>query len=381
MLSDMSLGEIFQRIALGFEAFRSLPPPEMARRFLGRGGFVIGAVVVLAVLGPTGLALLLGLRMLWLAWQLGPPKPSVMPGARRDDDQRRKPPFSGRFSSMPSFSLPTFSLSPGVAAMSSFLPKIGIGLVALVLLWLLSPFAIVPAGSRGVITTFGKVSPEVLDEGLHFRIPIAQTVHLMDVRIQKGEGAGDAASRDMQQVHTTVALNYHVDPNEAANVFRDLGQNIGDRIIVPAVQEAVKAATAQYTAEELIAKRPEVRDRIRGLLTERLVRHGVAVDEFSIVNFAFSKSFNEAIEAKTTAEQLKLKAERDLQRIRVEAEQKVTQAKAEAESLALQKQQVTGELIRLREIENQRRAIEKWDGQLPQVSGGAIPFINVQTAK
>jgi regulator of protease activity HflC (stomatin/prohibitin superfamily) len=265
--------------------------------------------------------------------------------------------------------------------MSSTLKKVLSLLVGLVVLWILSPFAIVPAGSRGVITTFGAVSLDVLEEGLHFRIPIAQTLHLMDVRIQKGEGSGDAASKDLQQVHTTVALNYHVDPREAANVFRDLGQDIGDRIIVPTVQEAVKAATAQYTAEELIAKRPEVRDRIRALLMERLTRHGVVVDEFSIVNFAFSKSFNEAIEAKTTAEQLKLKAERDLQRIRVEAEQKVTSARAEAESLSLQKMQVTAELIRLREIENQRKAIEKWDGKLPNVSGGAIPFINVNPAQ
>lgn len=252
-----------------------------------------------------------------------------------------------------------------------------IAVAVIAVLTFLAPFAIVPAGSRGVITTFGKVSPEVLDEGLHFRIPIAQTVHLVDVRIQKGEGSGDAASRDMQSVHTTVALNYHIDPGEAANVFRDIGQSVGDRIIIPATQEAVKAATAQYTAEELIAKRPEVRERIKSLLVERLSRHGVIVDEFSIVNFTFSKSFNEAIEAKTTAEQLKLKAERDLARIRVEAEQKVAQAKAEAEALKLQKQEVTAELIRLREIENQRRAIEKWNGVLPTVTSGAVPFINV----
>lgn len=247
----------------------------------------------------------------------------------------------------------------------------------LFLMYLVAPFAIVPAGHRGVITTFGKVSNIVLDEGIHFRIPIAQTVHLMDVRIQKGEGKGDAASKDLQTIHTTVALNYHVNPNDAAKVFQDIGQQVGDRIIVPAVKEAVKAATAQYTAEELISKRPEVKERIRGLLADRLVKFGIAVDDFSITNFDFSKSFNDAIEAKTTAEQLKLKAERDLARIKVEAEQKIASAKAEAESLALQKQQVTPELIRLREIENQRRAVEKWDGKLPSVTGGSVPFINV----
>lgn len=255
--------------------------------------------------------------------------------------------------------------------------KLAIIVIALLLLYWVAPFAIVGPGTRGVLTTFGKVSDEVYGEGIHFVIPFVQQMHRMDVRIQKGEGQGDAASKDMQSVHTTVALNYHIQPDQVAVVFRELGQSVGDRIIVPAVQEAVKAATAQYTAEELISKRPEVRERIKSLLTERLGKHGVAVDEFSIVNFAFSKSFNEAIEAKTTAEQLKLKAERDLARIRVEAEQKVASAKAEAESLALQKQQVTVELIRLREIENQRKAIEKWNGVLPNVTGGAVPFINV----
>jgi prohibitin 2 len=364
----MSPEALLQRFVLGLAELRKLEPVVLLRRLFS-AGFVVVALIALIALGPVGLAAVIMLRVLWIGWQLGPVQDEVIPAARAK---------SGAASS--SFSMPSFSFPTGAFVMPPVLKKAVGFLVALIVLWMLSPFAIVPAGNRGVITTFGKVSPDVLDEGLHFRVPIAQTVHLMDVRIQKGEGSGDAASRDMQQVHTSVALNYHVNPTEAANVFRELGQNIGDRIIVPAVQEAVKAATAQYTAEELIAKRPEVRDRIRSLLMERLTRHGVVVDEFSIVNFAFSKSFNEAIEAKTTAEQLKLKAERDLQRIRVEAEQKVTQAKAEAESLALQKQQVTAELIRLREIENQRKAIEKWDGHLPQVSGGAIPFINIQTA-
>jgi prohibitin 2 len=228
-----------------------------------------------------------------------------------------------------------------------------------------------------VMTTFGNPSSEVLTEGIHFRVPLAQKLNLVSVSIQKGEGEGDAASRDLQTVHTRVALNYHIKPEAAVSVFRDLGNEPGERIILPATQEAVKAVTARFTAEELIARRTDVRDQIVAQLRERLGRHGILVDEFSIVNFNFSHSFNDAIEAKTTAEQLKLKAERDLQRIEVEAKQRVAQARAEAESLAIQRQQVTPELIRLREMENQRMAIEKWDGKLPNVSGGAMPFISV----
>lgn len=262
---------------------------------------------------------------------------------------------------------------------ASIVGKLVGALVLLLVLYWLAPFVVVPAGHRGVITTFGKVREEVLGEGIHFRIPIVNQVHLLDVRVQKGEGSGEAASKDLQTIHTTAALNYHLDPPRVAITFRDIGTllEVEERIILPATQEAVKAVTAKYTAEELISKRQDVRDQIRDFLVTRLGRHGILVDEFSITNFDFSKSFNEAIEAKTTAEQLKLKAERDLERIRVEAEQKVAQAKAEAESLRIQKQEVTSELIRLREIETQRAAIEKWNGQLPSVTGGAVPFIGI----
>jgi len=259
---------------------------------------------------------------------------------------------------------------------SSIVKKVTIVIGGIVAISMLSPFAIVPAGSRGVITTFGKVNMDVLDEGLHFRIPIAQKVHLVDVQIQKGEGKGDAASKDLQTIHTTVVLNYHIDPKSAAMVFQEVGNKIGERIVVPAVQESVKSATAEYTAEELISKRSEVKNKITSLLENRLQKFGVKVDEFSVTNFDFSKSFNEAIESKTTAEQLKLKAERDLMRIKIEAEQKIASAKAEAESLRLQKQEVTPELLKLREIENQSKAIDKWNGQLPSVTG-QIPFISL----
>ncbi|MFZ6813927.1 prohibitin family protein [Undibacterium sp. Rencai35W] len=257
------------------------------------------------------------------------------------------------------------------------LPKIIALVIALILLFSLSPFATIPAGYRGVLTTFGKPSDEVYSEGIHFVWPIAQSMHRVSVAIQKGEGDGDAASKDLQTVHTKIAINYHIRPDAVVSVYRDLGNEAGERIIIPSVQEAVKAVTARFTAEELISRRSQVRDEIILALRERMARHGLVVDEFSIVNFNFSKTFNEAIEAKTTADQLKMKAERDLQRIEVEAKQKISRARAEAEALALQRQQVTPELLRLRETENQAKAIEKWDGRLPTTTGGAIPFLNI----
>jgi hypothetical protein len=117
---------------------------------------------------------------------------------------------------------------------------------------------------------------------------------------------------------------------------------------------------------------------MKSTLTERLLIHNIAVDAFSIVGFSFSKIFMEAIESKQTAEQLAMKAQRDLERIKIEAEQKITSAKAEAEALRLQRTNISPDLIELRKIEANLKAIEKWNGILPQVTGnGAIPFIGV----
>lgn len=237
-------------------------------------------------------------------------------------------------------------------------------------------WTIVPAGHRGVLLQFGAVK-DVLNEGFHLRAPIVQWVDLVDVRIQKGETEAAAASRDLQTVTSKIAVNYHVDPAFVGSLYQTVGKNYGPTIIAPAVQETVKAITAKYTAEELIAKRQDVSAEIKALLASRLLPYGIVVDGYNIVNFDFSQEFNKAIEAKQTAEQLALKAKRDLERVKIEAEQKVTQAQAEAEALRIQREQVTPELLRLREIEVQRMAVEKWDGKMPQVAGGALPFIQV----
>ncbi|HSW65061.1 MAG TPA: prohibitin family protein [Dissulfurispiraceae bacterium] len=242
----------------------------------------------------------------------------------------------------------------------------------------LSPWVQIGAGQRGVVLNFGAVQDTVLDEGLHFRVPIMQDIAIMDVKVQKVETDGIAASSDLQDVSSKVALNYHVIPDKANIVYQTIGTQFKDRIIDPAVQEVLKAVTAKYTAEELITKRPAVSEEMRATLAERLLVHNIAVNALSIVGFSFSKIFMEAIESKQTAEQLALKAKRDLDRIKIEAEQKITAAKAEAESLRLQRANISPDLIELRKIEANLRAIDKWNGILPQVTGGgAVPFIGI----
>jgi regulator of protease activity HflC (stomatin/prohibitin superfamily) len=248
----------------------------------------------------------------------------------------------------------------------------------LVFFLFLHPWVQIGAGERGVVLNFGAVQKTVLGEGLHFRVPIMQKIARMDVKVQKATTDAAAASSNLQDVSSTVAINYHIVPDKANIVYQSLGIEFKERIIDPAVQEVVKAVTARYTAEELITKRSAVSDAMKLNLTERLISNNIAVDAFSIVGFSFSKIFMEAIESKQTAEQLAMKAQRDLERIKIEAEQKIAAAKAEAESLRLQKENISLDLIELRKIEANIRAIDKWNGILPQVTGGgAIPFIGV----
>ncbi len=254
-------------------------------------------------------------------------------------------------------------------------------LILIILFVALNPFVTIGAGERGVLMNFGAVQPEVLNEGLHFIIPLVQKVVKMDVKIQKSQTDADASSMDLQEVSSTIALNYHITPDKANIIYKEIGIYFKDRIIDPAVQEAIKAVTATYTAEELITERSEVSRAMRDSLTARLLKHNIAVDEISIVNFSFSKLFLEAIESKQTAEQLALKAKKDLDRVKIEAQQKITRAKAEAEALRLQKENISSELIKLRQIEASMKAIEKWSGTLPDVTSGAIPFIDVKSFK
>lgn len=247
---------------------------------------------------------------------------------------------------------------------------VGIAIVALVIL--VSSFGTVGAGERGVMLQFGAVQGDVIDEGLYFKIPLVQTVELIDVRIQKNEVLSTASSKDLQIVTSKIALNYHLDPDNVNNVWQEVGKSYDARIIAPSIQEAVKSVTARFTAEELITKREEVKDQIKANLFERLSTNFIIVDEFNIIDFSFSAAFNEAIEAKVTAEQLKLKADRDLERIRIEADQNVVAAEGKAKAILTEAQalRVNPQVVEL-------RWIEKWDGKTPLYWGEASPYIGL----
>ena len=224
-------------------------------------------------------------------------------------------------------------------------------------------FTTVKAGHSGVITTFGKVSDTVLGEGLHVKIPFVQDIVLVDNRVQKAEVACSAASKDLQTVSSTIAVNYKVLNSYSASVYKNIGMNYQEVIITPAIQECVKAVTAKFTAEELITNRQAIGDQMMELLKQKITNYGIDIQIFNITAFDFTAEYNAAIEAKQTAQQNALKAEQDLQRIKVEAQQTIEAAQAEAEAYRLKSEQITPEIILM-------SYIDKWDGRLPTVASG-----------
>ena len=234
-------------------------------------------------------------------------------------------------------------------------------ILALVIV-VLNSFTAVTAGHSGVVTTFGKVSDSVLAEGLHFKIPFVQKIVLVDNRVLKAEADCSSASKDLQTVRSTIAVNYKVMNSYSASVYKNIGMDYESVIIIPAVQECVKAVTARFTAEELITNRQNVSDLMSEQLKEKISSYGIDVQIFNIISFDFTDEYNAAVEAKQTAQQNALKAEQDLQRIRVEAEQPVAEAQAEAEAYRLKSEQITPEILLM-------SYIDKWDGKLPTVAG------------
>jgi prohibitin 1 len=250
---------------------------------------------------------------------------------------------------------------------------IGGGVLLFVLLFV-RPFAIVNAGERGVVMRLGQVQGGVLSEGFHFVIPFITAVKNMSVRVQRSDIKAQAASKDLQDVTTEVALNWHIDPLKVNTVYQRVGDEVQilERIINPAVSEVLKAATAKKNVEEILTKRTELKQEIDQALKTRLAGYGLAVDDVSLVDFGFSPEFNKSIEAKQIAEQEAKQAEFVALKASKDAEAEVNRAKGQAEAQRLQKLTLTPDLL-------QKQAIEKWDGKFPTYMGGngQLPFINL----
>ena len=236
---------------------------------------------------------------------------------------------------------------------------------------------IIPAGERGVLMHFGAPDMVPLAPGLHFTNPFTTTVAWMNVQVQKAQGIEAAASKDLQDVTTTVAVNWHIVPASAPKVFQNVGgvPSIEDKLIQPAISNAVKAVTASYNAEDIIAHRDELAGKMATQLNAALLNYDVVIDGVNVVNIKFSDAFNNAIEAKQVAQQKAQQAEYDLQRAQVNAKQKVVEAQAQSDAQKLLQLTITPEIIA-------QQAIAKWDGHLPTYvtlgPGGVVPTLPVK---
>lgn len=249
------------------------------------------------------------------------------------------------------------------------LVEIAVAVLVLLLLW--SSFVTIGPGERGVLMTFGAVQHGVLAPGLHMKIPLVQTVKRMNVQIQKSQTQETAASRDLQDVTSEVAVNWAINPLDAEWVYERLGDEsqLADKVIAPIVSNAVKAVAAHYDAEQLVEKRDQVRDEIQQQIVVALTQYKVQVQGVNITNFQFSQDYSHAIEQKQVAQQRAQQAEYDLARVKVQAQQEVAQAEGQAQAQKLLQSTLTPQIIQL-------KAVEKWNGVLPQVTGnGAVPFI------
>jgi regulator of protease activity HflC (stomatin/prohibitin superfamily) len=267
-----------------------------------------------------------------------------------------------------------------------------------------SSVRIVEAGNRGVLVQFGNVDTDSsLDEGIHFVVPFRDNVIQMEVRTQKLVEDTTSASKDLQDVTTQVALNYHLNPDRAQVVYQQLGFDYANRVIIPAIQESVKQVTARFNAEELITKRETVKNQIEEQIKARLASYNIIADATSITDFQFSQLFKQAVEAKVAAQQRALQAQNELRRIQIEAQQNeakaigeqkaniaraegikqsnVLQAEGEAQAITIIDQQLRNNPTYLEWLK-----ATKWDGVLPLVTGGAggqgvTPFIEIPTSR
>jgi len=260
--------------------------------------------------------------------------------------------------------------------------KVFVGIVSGVAFFLasilVSSYTVIPGAHVGVQVTLGEINLTPLSEGGHFVNPIS-SIKDVDVRLQKSQLSGaSAGTKDLQQVHTDIVVNYRLNASKVPHIYKEFGLNVDDKVLGPGINEAFKSVTGHYTSEELITKRDEVSLAITEHLRTKMAPFNIDVSGVSLVNFGFSADYQKAIESKVIATQNKLKAEQDLERIKVEAASRVAQAKGEAEAISIQATAIQSNgganYVAL-------QWIEKWDGKLPNTMLGDPSKLMINAGK
>jgi regulator of protease activity HflC (stomatin/prohibitin superfamily) len=265
----------------------------------------------------------------------------------------------------------------------------GIVTFVVILIIVFESVVVIQPGHRGVVLYVGAVENRVLGEGLHFIVPFAEQVVQMEVRTLKYQADATAASNDLQEVQTTIALNYHLSPSRANLIYQQLGADYAARIIAPTIQESVKASVAKFNAEELITKRATAKDVIARSISNTLSARNIIVETVFITDFEFSQAFSNQVESKVVAFQKYLTEQNNLKAIQVVANQTVVQANATARANVAK---ASGESQAIKIINVQLKqspeylqwlSINRWNGQLPYALGGTggLPFFQLPMTK
>ena len=192
----------------------------------------------------------------------------------------------------------------------------------------------VPTGYTGILTTFGKVEPNTVSAGVHVIAPWQKIVKL-DNRTQKVSVETDTFSKDIQQVKVSLAVNFCIDQATAQELYKTVGVNYYESVVLPRILENVKAVVAEYSAENLVAKRGELSDEILTRLTDDAAAYGINIISISVEDIDFTDEFTDAVERKQVATQNKLAAETEQAQKTMEeqaaADRAVISAKAKAE--------------------------------------------------
>ncbi len=237
-----------------------------------------------------------------------------------------------------------------------------ISIILVIVVIISSSFTTIKSGEVGIRVRFGKVINRSTNEGINYKIPVIEKIEKLNVKVQKVEVETISSSKDLQEVTMNIAVNYRIDKDKAIYLYKNVGTDYTEVVLEPSIEESIKAVTSRYTAEELITNRSEVSDKCVEELSKKVERYGLKINDLNITNFSFSDEYDKAIEEKQIAEQKVLTAKKELEKEKIEAEKKIVKAEAEKKANELKESSLTDNIIK-------EKFIEKWNGELPKVSG------------
>jgi regulator of protease activity HflC (stomatin/prohibitin superfamily) len=239
-----------------------------------------------------------------------------------------------------------------------------------------SSFFIIQPGEVAIKTRLGSIV-DSYSEGIHLKLPLIENITKFSIQIQRADIRTQAFSKDLQTMTSHLAINHRIQQGTAISIYRNLGKDYVNTVVDPMAQEMFKAIAAKYSADSIIANRAALVEELNSVVKAKLLEKEIVVTDISVVDLDFTDQFLKAVEDKQVAEQQAKMSEKLVEKAKRDAEQQIAKSRGEAEALRMQREQVTPQLIELRKVDAQLKAIEKWNGVLPGYVGGGVPFVSI----